>query len=406
MDAPLPIRAGVPQDFNPVMELLLAAFHQNPDPELHDVEQGVFEPDRSLVVTDGDRVVGHAGAYTRDLTVPGAVLAAAHVTMVAVAPTHRRRGLLTRLMHRQLRELRDGGEPVAVLWASEGRIYPRYGYGMAAQRLELDVDLRETRVLDPADPSAGPGVGSLRVGDPGQLRPDLAAVYERLRPGRPGWSGRDDRWWRDVLADSPARQSGQTALRVVLHDGPTGPDGYALWRTVSDWDAHGPKGRVRVIEAVAGSVDGYRALWRFLTGIDLSRALSFRFAALDEPLFQLVDEPRQLGAALADSLWVRLVDVAGDGGNDVYLHYSGQNGCRLTFGAHAAAPELPGATGGLLVQGWGTGGIFYSLIADGMDRGKFSAITALLEEQTRTDDTGNRTVMALREATGSALPCA
>jgi len=316
MDAPFPIRAGVPQDFDPVMELLLAAFHQNPDPDLHHVERGVFEPDRSLVVTDGDRLVGHAGAYTRELTVPGGVLPAAHVSMVVVAPTDRRRGLLTRLMHRQLRQLRDGGEPVAVLWASEGRIYPRYGYGMAAQRLELDVDLRETRVLDPAgpgagaDPSAGPGVGSLRVGDPGQLRPELAAVYERLRPGRPGWSGRDDRWWRYVLADSPARQSGQTALRVVLHDGPTGPDGYALWRTVSDWDARGPKGRVRVTEAVAGSVDGYRALWRFLTGIDLSRALSFRFAALDEPLFQLVDEPRQLGAALADSLWVRLVDVA------------------------------------------------------------------------------------------------
>ena len=103
---------------------------------------------------------------------------------------------------------------------------------------------------------------------------------------------------------------------------------------------------------------------------------------------------------------LRLVDVAGDRGNDVYLHYAGMNGCRLTFGAHSSAPDLPSATGGLLVHDWNAGEIFYSLIADGMDGGKFTAIISLLEEQTRTDDTGNATVMALREATGNALPCA
>ncbi|WJK43936.1 GNAT family N-acetyltransferase [Solwaraspora sp. WMMA2056] len=297
------MRAAVPADFDPVLELLLAAFHQNPDPDFVAMERDVFEPDRCLVVTDDDRIVGHAGAYTRQLTVPGNVLAAAHVTMVVVAPTHRRRGLLTRLMHRQLREVRDGGEAVAVLWASEGRIYPRYGYGMAAQRLELDIDLRETRVA-----GSGPTTG-LRTGDPDALAPALAAVYERVRVGRPGWSGRDDRWWRYVLADTPARQSGQTALRAVVHDGPGGPDGYALWRTTSDWSARGPQARVQVVEAVADDPAAYAQLWRFLTGIDLSRSVSLRYSATDEPLLHLVDEPRQLGATLADSLWVRLVDV-------------------------------------------------------------------------------------------------
>ena len=306
-DDSLPIRVGVPQDFEPVLDLLLAAFHQNPDPDFLPLERDVYEPARSLVATDGDRTVGHAGAYTRELTVPGGVLPAAHVTMVAVAPTHRRRGLLTRLMHRQLREVRDAGsEPVAVLWASEARIYPRFGYGMAAQRLELDIDSHEVRLAAPERHAPI----ALRAGEPDQLRPELADVYNRVRSGRPGWSSRDDRWWRYVLADTPARQSGQTALRAVLHDGPVGPDGYALWRSASDWDTRGPKARVQVIELVAASVTAYTALWRFLTGIDLTRSVVHRYAAPDEPLLHLVDEPRQLGATLADSLWVRLVDVA------------------------------------------------------------------------------------------------
>ncbi|MDG4764584.1 GNAT family N-acetyltransferase [Solwaraspora sp. WMMD406] len=304
-DSPLPIRDGLPQDFAPALDLLHAAFHNNPDPDLTEIERGVYEPARSLAVVDDGRIVGHAGAYTRELTVPGAVVPAAHVTMVAVAATHRRRGLLTRLMRRQLRQVRDQGrEPIAVLWASEGRIYPRFGYGLAAERLIFDIDLRELRL--PADA----GDARLRSGDPDELRPEMATVYERLRPGRPGWSSRDDRWWRNVLADPPARRESQTALRAVLHDGPGGVDGYALWRSRGGWDTRGPKAHVQVIEVAATEPPAYLALWRFLTTIDLSRSVGYSFGAVDEPLIQLVDEPRQLGATLADSLWVRLVDVA------------------------------------------------------------------------------------------------
>src|SRR5690606_513793 len=105
---------------------------------------------RTLVVTDGAALVGVAGAFTRDMTVPGAVVPAAHVTMVGVAPTHRRRGLLRRLMHRQLREVYEARrEPFAVLWASEGRIYQRFGYGLATTKLSLEIDTTEVRLAEP-----------------------------------------------------------------------------------------------------------------------------------------------------------------------------------------------------------------------------------------------------------------
>ncbi|MFY1636839.1 GNAT family N-acetyltransferase [Solwaraspora sp. WMMB335] len=298
------MRVGVPQDFDAVLDLLQSAFHNDGDPDYREFERDVFEPERSLVVDDGDQIVAHAGGYTRDLTVPGNRLPAAHVTLVAVAQTHRRRGLLTRMMRRQLRDIRDHGrEPIAVLWASEPRIYPRFGYGLAAARLDLDIGVREVRLPRAASP------GRLSSHEPATAQADMAALYERVSATRTGWSSRDDRWWRALLADTPARRSGQTPLRVVLHTGPDGVDGYAVWRSASDWDVRGPRARVNIQEVVTSDPTAYTALWHFLTSIDLSRSASFRHASVDEPLLHLVDDPRQLGATLVDGLWVRLVDV-------------------------------------------------------------------------------------------------
>ncbi len=293
------------EDFDDIAALLGLAFHDDLDPELLEVERAAFEPERCLLVRDGGTAVAHAGAFTRELTVPGAVVPAAHVTMVGVAPTHRRQGLLTGLMRRQLREVRDAGrEPVAVLWASEGRIYPRFGYGLAAQQLALSCETSELRLPEPASAE-----GTLRLDRPAAHQAELARLYDRVRAGRPGWSSRDERWWAYVLADVKSLRNGATERRVLLHEGPAGLDGYALYRTKGEWGRGGPRGEVRVTEVVAADPAAYLALWRLLLSIDLTRRLSFNRAAVDEPLLRLVNEPRQLGAELSDALWVRLVDV-------------------------------------------------------------------------------------------------
>ncbi|MEH0842759.1 GNAT family N-acetyltransferase [Micromonospora sp. CPCC 205711] len=300
------VRVPGPEDFDAIADLMGDAFHSPFDAETREVERGIFEPERSLLARDGDTPVAHAAAFTRALTVPGATVPAAHVTMVAVAATHRRRGLLTALMRRQLREILDAGrEPVAVLWASEGRIYPRFGYGLAAQRLTMDCPA--TTELRLPEPASAPG--TLRLAEPAACQPELARLYDRLRPGRPGWSSRDERWWRYVLSDPGSQRGGATARRVLRHDGPDGLDGYALFRTAAEWDASGPRGQVRVDEVVAATPEAYLAIWRTLLSVDLTRRLSFTRGALDEPLLRLVDEPRRLGAQLVDALWVRVVDV-------------------------------------------------------------------------------------------------
>ena len=203
------IRVGTADDWDAISDLLGYAFHETIDQETRDREASVFEPERSLVADDGGAVVGHAAAYTRELTVPGGPVPAAFVTLVGVAPTHRRQGLLGRMMRRQLAEVAEAGrEPLAVLWASEGAIYPRYGYGLATQRLSLDVALREIR---PAQAPMAPEA-RLRLIEPADATADLAKVYEQLRADRPGYASRDDRWWRAILADPASERNGATAL--------------------------------------------------------------------------------------------------------------------------------------------------------------------------------------------------
>ena len=61
------------------------------------------------------------------------------MTVVGVLPTHRRRGVLTEMMRAQLEDIRDRGEPIAALWASEEVIYRRFGYGIASFTGEIEL---------------------------------------------------------------------------------------------------------------------------------------------------------------------------------------------------------------------------------------------------------------------------
>jgi predicted acetyltransferase len=295
-------------DYPLVAGLLETAFGEEYNDDDHEYERHTFEPARNHVLEHpDDGVVANAGAYTRELTVPGAILpSAGHVTLVGVVPTHRRRGLLTRLMRHQLADIRDNHhEPVALLWASEGRIYQRFGYGAAVSRLVIEADKRDLR-LDRVAPPAG---GRLRDAVPGDVRKTLTDVYERVRPTRPGLSGRSEGWWSNRLHDPQSGRHGWTAMKATLYETGDGVDGYALWARKGDWSPSGPAGKVRPLEIVAATPDAYVALWQQLFSVDLTRTVDYAFAPVDDPLRHLVDEPRALNAKLVDSLWLRLVDL-------------------------------------------------------------------------------------------------
>jgi predicted acetyltransferase len=311
------VRTGSADDFETVMRLMNSVFHDSLDePKFTDTDRELFEPERSLVAVDGDEVVGHAGSFLRELSVPGAVVQAAFVTMVGVLGTHRRKGIAKELLIRQLREVRAAGEPVAILWASEGKIYQRFGYGLATHRWSLDIDPREVRLSPPreAEPrEAEPreAESAIRGGAPRDLLDDMVTVYDAVREQMPGYAGRTKHWWDNVIADPAHRRHGAGPARAIVHNGPSGPDGYALFATKQRWDDGGPAGEVHVRQVVAANPLAYQEIWRFLLDIDLTRSVSLWSAADGEPLLYMVNEPRRLGTRLSDGLWLRVTDVPG-----------------------------------------------------------------------------------------------
>ena len=308
MDNPYKLRTAGADDLARVSALLADAFGSDVDDEETGHAGLVFEPDRDHVIEYEDEIVANAGAYTRELTVPGAVVPAAHVTLVGVRPTHRRRGLLTQLMRYQLCEVRDvHREAVAALWASEGRIYQRFGYGLAALGQRLTIDNREVRFNHVPDPATG----RLRDGQPEHFRKELRQVYDEVRAQYPGRSSRNENWWRFRLFDPEKRRGGYTERRAMVFEGASGPEGYALWRRRQEWNDTGPRGEVEVHEVVAATSAAYAALWQLLLSVDLTRTVRYGFASVDEPLRYLVNEPRALSAWTGDTLWVRLTDVPG-----------------------------------------------------------------------------------------------
>ncbi len=301
-------RIATEDDYDQRTELLSTAFLS--DPEMADAEKFrmIDELERTHVVEDSGTVVGTGQLLTRELSVPGGVLPAAHVSAVAVAPTHRRRGLLTSIIDAQLRAVRERGtEPITVLWASEGGIYGRFGYGLASWHASYDVDVRETSV-----PGQRPAGASLRRVVPGDHVSALAGLYDRVfrdRLERPGWSSRPSHWWQFLTTDPPNERRGMSAERAVLYEQDGQLDGYARYRTKNEHSQHGPAGEAAVTEVVAATEEAYAAVWRYLLSIDLVRTVRYRFGAMDEQLPYVVTNPQGLGVSVSPALWVRIADV-------------------------------------------------------------------------------------------------
>jgi predicted acetyltransferase len=302
----LPIRPIGIEEFERFAACDAAAGGYVHDPAELQLERALFEPDRSLAVCDGDRIVGTLGTFSFKMSVPAGEIPTAGTTWVSVYPTHRRRGLLTALMRRHLTDVHERGEPLAALWASESVIYGRFGYGAAA--MSMRVEIQRTGALAPGSPLPP---GTIRLIDREAAAAECAPVYERVRATRPGMMTRTPAWWAEaVLSDlESARKDGSEKL-VAVHDSGSGTDGYVIYRIAPGWDRGLPQGTVKVGELVASTPDAAADLWRYCIETDLCTSVQARLRPVDDPLPFLLADPRRARRDLSDGLWVRVVDVA------------------------------------------------------------------------------------------------
>jgi predicted acetyltransferase len=294
------LRQATHEEFEEFSVSALWAFHRVYTDHDRERYARIDEPERSLAWFDDGRIVATASAFTRSVTIPGAIVPCAAVTAIAVVPTHRRRGLLTSMMRRQLDDLHARGDALAVLWASEGAIYARYGYGVATRAAHVVARRPAARL------AVAPAVGSaLRAGPAGDHVEAMRAVYERVRPDRPGLLDRPGPWWGDRLNDPESERRGAQPLQAAVVE-----DGYALYAVRPEWGEEGPAGDVGVRELVAATPQARARLWAFLLDQDLTKTISWRLAPVDEPLWLMLTDPRAMRTVVFDGLWLRLVDVA------------------------------------------------------------------------------------------------
>ncbi len=264
-----------------------------------------FELDRMHAALDGDSFVGGAGAYALLMTVPGGVLPAAGVTVVAVLPTHRRRGILRAMMRAQLDDVHERGEPLAALWASEETIYGRYGYGLASLSLELEIPK--------VNGAYGPGVeqaGSVRLVDAVEAAKLMPAVYDAVRRTTPGMYERAAAWWEHrVLIDLPESRfgAGPKLYAVLEVDGVA--QAYAVYRLNVSFGNLGPETTVQTQEVIGATPIATASIWRYLLDVDWTQTVSARLLAIDHPLLLLLARLNLSRPTVSDGLWVRLVDV-------------------------------------------------------------------------------------------------
>jgi len=263
---------------------------------------------RTLAAFDGDTIVGGTGAFSFQMRVPGAMAAVAGVSLVAVLPSHRRQGILSALMRRQLADVSERGEVVAVLFASESGIYGRYGYGRASWHAAYRLQ-RGEGTLAPGAP-ADPGL-RLRIAEPLSARAELAKVYDLALAERPGLYARTEPWWDRLLTDLHSEDGSSQQIRCVLAEDDSGPRAYAVFTSTECWDEDAglPRGVLEVSEALATDPAGTAALWDNLLSRDLVSEFHARMRPVDDPLLYLLADPRRVRSVVSDGLWVRLVDV-------------------------------------------------------------------------------------------------
>jgi predicted acetyltransferase len=298
------IRTIGPDEIDAYIVAFGLAFSDPTTEELLRRERPVVEADRSHAAFEDGEIVGGAQAASFRMTMPGgASVPVAGVVAVGVRPTHRRRGINTALMRAQLDDVHDRGEALAALYASEAGIYGRFGYGLASFMGELNLEVERSAFGPAYRPS-----GRVRLLDRDVALPLMREVHDEAAADRPGMLMLDDRWWDREYFPWESEQKDEPVYYAV-HDADGRVDGFATYVVKHEWPNGIPRLELSVRRMVATTPRGWADVWRYLFDVDLVHTVKAWNRPVDEPLLDLMQEPRRLRFTVQDAMFLRLVDV-------------------------------------------------------------------------------------------------
>ncbi|MFF5976685.1 GNAT family N-acetyltransferase [Streptomyces sp. NPDC012769] len=271
---------------------------------------------RTYGAFDRGRIIATFQSYgQRVSTVGGADLVADAVTGVTVSPTHRRRGLLGRMMAADLAAAKERGDACATLIAAEYPIYGRFGFGVASWTTVWAIDVTRAG-FDRHRPGPGAGAGDeggrIDLSDGDEIRKVGPELHRRVAARRAGVTDRTARGW-DVGTGNAYTTDPWTEPFYAVYRSESGEaEGYVAYRADDKWsDAKQPVNTASVRDLVAATPAAERALWRYVCSIDWIQRVKSGNRAPDDVLPLLLPDPRAAQVLThADMLWLRVLDVA------------------------------------------------------------------------------------------------
>jgi predicted acetyltransferase len=269
-----------------------------------------FDLTRVRGAFDQGRCVATLRSFDQELTlVGGAVRTVNAITGVTVSPTHRRRGLLSRMMAADLAAAKERGDALSTLIAAEYPIYGRFGFGPAASLTEWSIDVPRTG-LDPrwSGPEDGGRVELLDTADVPEVG---GAFHDRFRVTRPGAIDRGERWWRREIGIENSGTPKEERFFAAYRSAAGEIEGMAAYTADENWgDAKQPLNTLTVDWLTTLNPAAERALWHFLCSIDWITTVRTGYRAPDDLLPDLLPDPRAARLVThADFMWVRVLDV-------------------------------------------------------------------------------------------------
>ncbi|MBV2356842.1 GNAT family N-acetyltransferase [Streptomyces sp. J2-1] len=268
-----------------------------------------FVAGRLLGAFDAGRCVATFRSFAQEVTaVGGAPVAANAISNVTVTATHRRRGLLSRMMRRDLAAARERGDTVATLIAAEYPIYGRYGFGPATHTTRWTVEVPRAG-LDPrsSGPEDGGRIDLVDLADVRELGPEL---HDRWRSVTPGAVSRDALWWDRHTGTADFGTAWKEPFHAVYRSASGQVEGMMAYAFDDEWKGTQPSVTASVEWVLAATPGAERALWRFLCSVDWTVRVDTGWLGPDALLPHLLPDPRAARVTdHADFLWVRVLDV-------------------------------------------------------------------------------------------------